>query len=284
MKTEKRTLRKKRLSTALWMGAAFLLLTACAELSSDQPLEQDHHLVVEGAHTDVTTEVKEVETYTEAETNAETATETNTETEMEGIGEGEHSQLLPLEFLEELNRPHHVFSFVYDNGDYHQMEGVKAQTFFSQNALGESLYIQQVEKEGRVYFVMEEAEKLVSYQGPATDFLYDRMVEAASQPLQRQQEMAEGTLYEYWIPFHHDEELTWRYQFVMVDDTLASLHVYFEDDVWQHYEFHHFGTILVEDLGGTSPGSFHIPRGIYQEDHFEGVYDSDKAPPWWEVF
>ncbi|PKM57530.1 MAG: hypothetical protein CVU98_05660 [Firmicutes bacterium HGW-Firmicutes-3] len=269
--------------TVFLSGIALFLLTACSEAPLKESSEQVHQLVGEYETESEVEPGKEVAVEQEEQEAVEKELEPEEETSQSdahlGTDEG-----LPLTFLENLHQPNYYFTFGYDDGTYCQMEGTKAQTFYSRNAIGERIHVQKVEEEGRVYYIMADAGKLVSYQGPATDFLYDIMLEAASQEQQQQKVLAEGTMYEYWMPFHHDEEINWRYQFVMANGTLTELRIFFGENLWQHHHFHHFGNIPMEDLEGYLPDAFHIPQGFYEEEHYDATYDGEKAPPWWEMF
>lgn len=161
-----------------------------------------------------------------------------------------------------------------ETGYFFQKNHKKAALFTSSNVRGEMVLVREVERDGRVYYIMEEEKRMVSFLSPAMDFLFDDMLEITATPLKDFYVEDSYTIYLYERPFEHDESIFFQYRFLLQGDDIESLEIFMGDHLQSIYKFSEFShEEFHEEI-------FSLPVG-YDEERLDYSYDGDHAPPWW---
>ncbi|WP_304509454.1 hypothetical protein [Anaerotignum sp.] len=148
--------------------------------------------------------------------------------------------------------------------------------FTTQNMNGNAVTVREIEKDGKVSYILDDSKQIKTYQAPAEDFLLYRMITASKTLLQRGIEEDGYMLYEYSLPFEQDETMQYKYRFYMKDNILKKLVVSLEDREDVIYEFTEFQQAI------TDATAFEYPKD-YIEENYDGSYTGESMPPWWEV-
>lgn len=162
-----------------------------------------------------------------------------------------------------------------ENAAFYRKGDKTAVTFTGQNMKEKKVAVREVEKEGRVYYVMDFKKQIVSYNGPAEDILLYQMQEAAKTEPVKKYEKDSYTIYEYSLPFVQDEEIKITYRFYMSDGMLKKLERMFKDGLESTFEFSEFNQGDIDDK------LFELPDG-YEVIDYDYKTSESSIPPWWE--
>lgn len=149
-------------------------------------------------------------------------------------------------------------------------------TFKALDMNGNTVAIRELEKDGKVHYIMDDSGVIRTYLAPAHDYLLYEMIEAAKTTPDRVLDVEGYVYFEHSLPFIHDETMAYHYGFYMKDNTLKKLKLWLDDREPTVYLFSDFEQRLVD------PKAFDYPSG-YQEASFEYENTGEHMPPWWEI-
>lgn len=149
-------------------------------------------------------------------------------------------------------------------------------SFTTHDMNGNEVSVREVEKDGKVHYILDDSKHIKTYLAPAEDFLIYRMIIASKTPLKRGVEEDGYLLYEYTLPFEQDETMEYKYCFYMKDNILRKLTVSLGDGEGVTYTF----TAFQQAIADTA--AFELPLD-YVEENYNDSYTWETMPPWWEV-
>jgi len=158
-----------------------------------------------------------------------------------------------------------------------QKSGEKcAAVFTARDMNGNSVTIRELEMEGRVFYIMDEAKRIRSYLFPAEDFLIYELMEATAGTEKEVYDKEGFRVYEYEKPFAQDDSISLNYRFFMGDGTLVKAEYSVDGQLSETYEFSEFRQELKNET------VFEYPTG-YFEEWLEYPYSGETMPPWWDM-
>lgn len=159
-------------------------------------------------------------------------------------------------------------------------------TFYKQNDLTSVIFttygmdleeqtVQEIEKDGYVYYYMHDHDKVISYLAPANDiFIYTLMHVLSTDEISATSDQ-DTFIYEYSVPYALDESINFGYLFYMVNNTLTKVTVSVNGELSQTYTFNAFLTDSVDPSVFEFPSDLPITSYDYQ-------FADDALVPWWE--
>ena len=139
-----------------------------------------------------------------------------------------------------------------------------------------SVSVRELERNGKVYYIMDDSKLVKTYLAPAADFLlYEMMTAAETAPARISKEGA-YSLYEYRLPFVQDESVKVKYCFFMQGGALKKMTVATGDAPATTYEFSEFKQELLDSTAFVYPQD-------YRTENYDYIYSGDFMPPWWEI-
>jgi len=135
--------------------------------------------------------------------------------------------------------------------------------------------VQEIEKDGKVYYYMWDKEKVVSYLSPANDIFMYTLMQVLNTELISSTSEDSFMVYEYSVPFIQDETISIGYRFFMGDNVLKKVTLSINGELSQTYVFSDFLTDPLED----SVFEYPIDMPLTEYDY---SYSDDSMAPWWE--
>lgn len=199
------------------------------------------------------------------------------------LASSESDEITPYQFLNLICANAETLSFTYSiagagtNTITFQKTGDKAVETYIANDMNENpVSVRELEKDGKVHYIMDDSKIIKTYSAPAEDFLLYRMMTAAKTVPDLASQNDEYFLYEHSLPFEHDESIQYKYRFYMKDGALKKLTISLGDEDGSTYQFSEFQQELLDTK------AFEYPKG-YTEEKFNYTYTGEHMPPWWEI-
>ena len=197
--------------------------------------------------------------------------------------DSESDEITPYQFLNLICANAEKLSFTYSNVDtgantitFQKTADEAVETFIANDMNKNPVYVRELEKDGKVHYIMDDSKIIKTYSAPAEDFLLYRMMTASKTIPELAVENDEYFLYEHSLPFEQDESIQFKYLFYMKDGTLKMLTISLGDDEGSTYQFSEFRQELLDIT------AFEYPKG-YTEEEFDYTYTGEHMPPWWEI-
>lgn len=197
--------------------------------------------------------------------------------------EAETNEITPYQFLnlicanaEELSFTYSIIGTDAPTATFQREGDVSVESFIAHDMNDNPVSVRELEKDGKVHYIMDESKIIKTYLGPAEDFLLYQMLAAASTSSDLAVEAEDYYLYEYSLPFVQDENLNYKYRFYMRDGMLKKLTIALGEEEGVTYEFSRFQQELIDST------AFKYPEG-YAEEEFYHTYTGEHMPPWWEI-
>ena len=162
-----------------------------------------------------------------------------------------------------------------ERGSFYKNGEVSAQIFSTKDMYGNSLVVREVERENRVFYIIDETKKIVSYLAPAEDMLLYEVMEACDTSPVKTSKQDEFFIYEYEMPFEQDDSIVFKYRLYIKDNMLKKLELFMAEKLLETYEFQEF----IQEVKDQTV--FELPEG-YHEDWMYYPYSGEHMPPWWE--
>lgn len=136
----------------------------------------------------------------------------------------------------------------------------------------------EIEKDDRVYYVIQYKNKVISYKSPASDVLLFEMQKVCLDPYSAKYHTGDYVVFEYKLPFAEDDNITLVYRFYMLKGGLKKLEVIFDPDNNNSVTTYYFSEFCFDTVDDKL---FEIPEGL-SEVNIDSELFSDDIPPWWE--
>ena len=140
------------------------------------------------------------------------------------LASSESDEITPYQFLNLICANAETLSFTYSiagagtNTITFQKTGDKAVETYIANDMNENpVSVRELEKDGKVHYIMDDSKIIKTYSSPAEDFLLYRMMTAAKTVPDLASQNDEYSLYEHSLPFEHAESIQYKYRFYMMD-------------------------------------------------------------------
>lgn len=189
----------------------------------------------------------------------------------------------PYTFLNLICGNAEVLSFTYatEHADsnpvtFQKTENASVESYAKNDMHGNPVSVRELEKDGKVHYIMDDFKIIKTYLAPAEDFLFYKMLEAADSVPGLTAKVDGHYLYEYGLPFEHDENTQDKYSFYMKDGTLKKLTISLGDTSAVTYRFSDFRQELIDAAALEFPQK-------YDELEFSYPYTGEHVPPWWEI-
>ncbi|WP_207637157.1 hypothetical protein [Anaerovorax odorimutans] len=194
-----------------------------------------------------------------------------------------NNEITPYQFLNLICANAEELSFTYsvvgtDNTmrTFQKSGDVSVETFIAHDMNENAVPVRELEKAGKVHYIMDDSKIIKTYLAPAEDFLLYKMLIAAKTVPDLTVKTDEYFLYEHTLPFEQDESLQFKYRFYMKDGMLKKLTISLGDEEGSTYEFSKFQQELLDIT------AFEYPKGYIKEE-FSYKYTGEHMPPWWEI-
>lgn len=226
------------------------------------------------------------EALAEVQKDAAAAPDITAQQEAIAAGETDEGKITPYQFLNLFCANAEELSFSYQAADpqtnrmetgMFQKKGDDSVASFTAKDMNENLVsVRELERNGKVHYIMDDSKLVKSYLAPATDFLLYEMMTAAATVPERALKEGEYFLYEYRLPFAQDESVQVGYCFYMQGGVLKKLTIAMGDAPATTYVFSEFKQELLDSTAFIYPED-------YQTEIYNYVYSGDFMPPWWEI-
>ncbi len=164
---------------------------------------------------------------------------------------------------------------------YFQKSGERfAAVFTAQDMNGNSVKVRELEMDGRVFYIMDEAKQIRSYLFPAEDFLIYELMDAAAGTENNVYEKDGFRVHEFEKPFAQDESILLNYRFFMRKGTLVKVEYSMDGQLSATYEFSKFQQEFDNEL--EIEKVFEYPSE-YFEEWYDYQYTGENMPPWWDM-
>ena len=195
------------------------------------------------------------------------------------------SEVTPYQFLYLLcgNAEELSFSYTVTNPSiarseahtFQRMGDTSVACFTAGDMNGNTVSVRELEKGGKVHYIMDDTKVIKTFLAPAEDFLLYQMITAAKTSPDSALSQDDYLVFEHNLSFEQDESIQIHYQFFMKDGVLRKLVVYSANTDKTTYEFSEFYQ------GITDPTAFNYPQD-YAEEIFNNTYTGEHMPPWWD--
>lgn len=188
----------------------------------------------------------------------------------------------PYQFLNIITANASELSFSYSiNGSieeavFQKSEDVSVETYIAKDMYNNNVSVRELEKNGKVHYIMDESKTIKTYLAPAEDYLLYRMMNIVKNIPDSVTKDGEYSLFKYSEIFEQDESMKYSYSFYMKDGVLTKLTIALGDRAADCYEFSDFKQELIDK------NAFFYPKGYYEEK-YSYIYTGDNIPPWWEI-
>jgi len=162
------------------------------------------------------------------------------------------------------------------NNSFYKMGEKSVEIYQASDMNGNTLIIRELEMEGRVHYIIDEYKKIKSYLAPATDFLLYEMMDVTNREPIKVIEQDDIIIYEYSMPFVHDDEVQIIYRFFIQENGLKKMGYSFNNQEEIMYEFSDFLQTITDET------VFDYPTG-YHEEWYDDINTGEHMPPWWEL-
>jgi len=163
-----------------------------------------------------------------------------------------------------------------ETGYFQKSEDKFGAVFTARDMNGNAVSVRELEMDGRVFYIMDNAKQIKSYLFPAEDFLIYELMEAVSGTEKSVSEQEGFQIFEYETPLAQDNGIMLSYRFFMKDGTLKKAECRMDGQISFTYEFSEFR------LERTDNKIFEYPTG-YSEEWLDYQYLGDTMPPWWDI-
>lgn len=224
--------------------------------------------------------VKEPSTESTSSAN-EKITQTSSEV---GVEEGK-SSLSPYQFLNLSVGNAEEISFIYTvfmhetrskyPGKLQKLGDSYVAVFTTSDMNGKPVQVREVEKDGLVYYIMDDLKCVKSYPAPAKDLLLHEMMEVAAGKVSKMHTKDGFDVYEYDVPLVQDASVILNYKFFMQDNTLRKMEYSVDGLLSKTYELSDFSQ------EGVDQTLFDYPKD-YKHEKYSYPSSEGQIPPWWE--
>lgn len=160
-------------------------------------------------------------------------------------------------------------SVMYKKGD------MACQTIDVTDMDGNVIKLKEIERDGYVYYYLEDTKKMYRYLAPADDFIYYQMMAVTVTPQIETYPRENYNIFVHQVASIHDASDLWRHEFFMKNDALDHLDSYFNNSLVEKITFTEWQTDTIED------DLFLVPQG-YEMESFDCTPSEMDIPPWWD--
>ena len=160
--------------------------------------------------------------------------------------------------------------------DVYMYESRIAAYYYQYNMNNDLVFVRQIEKDGNVHYIMDDTKQIKTYMSPATDFMFDYLLNISRNTPKSIENDGETTIFKYMIPANYDENVSIIYQLEMIDQVLVKMTELKNETDQISYLFGNFSTNPFELT------VFDVPND-YTQEVFDYIYSGDFMPPWWDV-
>lgn len=147
--------------------------------------------------------------------------------------------------------------------------------FTTQDMNGNCVTVREMEADGFVHYIMDDARVIKTYLAPAEDYLINELMLVAKTTPSSVVLKDGYDQYEYSLPFEQDHAIHQNYVFFMQDGILKKMTYSVDGFLTRTYEFSEVKQETID------PTAFSYPEG-YREEVFEYQFTGEHMPPWWE--
>ncbi len=161
-------------------------------------------------------------------------------------------------------------------GSFAMKSDMAAECFMAYDMNENLITVRELEKDGKVHYILEDSGRVCTYQGPSDDFILYQMLEASKTSPESALQDGEYMRYEHKLYFGDDEEMYNTYLFYMKENAVRKLDVINSGGFVTHYEFSDFTQEVTDETIFNYPMDYH-------EESYDYQYTYEFMPPWWDV-